>query len=53
MGLPRGLGETVYCMDETTRMLEPFDLREKLILADKGYDRNKFVRWIQKRGESL
>ena len=31
-------------------MLEPFDLRGKLILADKGYDSDKFVRWIEKRG---
>jgi hypothetical protein len=31
-------------------LLEPFDLRKKLILADKGYDRNKFVCWIGKRG---
>lgn len=31
-------------------ILEPFDLTGKLILADKGYDSNKFVRWIQERG---
>ena len=31
-------------------MLEPFDLRGKLILADKGYDSGKFVRWIKERG---
>ena len=31
-------------------MLEPFDLRGKLILADKGYDSGKFVRWIEERG---
>ena len=31
-------------------LLEPFDLRGKLILADKGYDSNKFVRWIESRG---
>ena len=31
-------------------MLEPFDLRGKLILADKGYDSDKFVRWIEERG---
>ena len=36
------------CMAET--LLEPFDLRGKLILADKGYDSNKFVRWIEARG---
>ena len=31
-------------------MLEPFDLREKLILADKRYDSDIFVRWIEERG---
>lgn len=31
-------------------LLESFDLRGKLILADKGYDSNKFVRWIESRG---
>ena len=31
-------------------MLEPFDLRGKLILADKGYDSDKFVRWIEEQG---
>ena len=31
-------------------MLEPFDLQGKLILADKGHDSDKFVRWIEKRG---
>lgn len=28
-------------------LLEGFDLRGKLILADKGYDSNKFVKWAQ------
>lgn len=31
-------------------LLEPFDLMEKLILADKGYDSDKFVRWVEQRG---
>ena len=31
-------------------MLELFDLTGKLILADKGYDSNKFVCWIKERG---
>ena len=31
-------------------LLEPFDLHGKLILADKGYDSDKFVRWVEKRG---
>lgn len=30
-------------------LLEPFDLSGKLILADKGYDSDKFVRWIEQR----
>ena len=30
--------------------LEPFDLSGKLILADKGYDSDKFVHWIEGRG---
>ena len=36
------------CMAQA--LLEPFDLRGKLILADKGYDSDKFVRWIEARG---
>ena len=31
-------------------LLEPFDLNGKIILADKGYDSNSFVRWIEQRG---
>ena len=31
-------------------LLGPFDLRGKLILADKGYDSDKFVKWIEERG---
>ena len=34
-------------------LLKPFDLRGKLILADKGYDSNKFVRWIEFRGGTV
>lgn len=31
-------------------LLEPFDLQSKLILADKGYDSDKFVKWVEVRG---
>lgn len=31
-------------------LLEPFDLTGKLILADKGYDSDKFVQWVERRG---
>ena len=31
-------------------LLEPFDLHGKLIIADKGYDSDKLVRWIEERG---
>ena len=31
-------------------LLEPFALNGKLILADKGYDSDKFVRWLEERG---
>lgn len=31
-------------------LLEPFDLNGKLILADKGYDSDKFVRWLEEQG---
>ena len=36
------------CMAQT--LLESFDLRGKLILSDKGYDSDKFVRWAEERG---
>ena len=36
------------CMAQA--LLEPFDLTGKLILADKGYDSDKFVKWIGERG---
>lgn len=32
-------------------LLEPFDLNGKLILTDKGYDSDKFVRWLEEQGE--
>ena len=31
-------------------LLEPLDLSGKLILADKGYDSDKFIHWIEARG---
>lgn len=31
-------------------LLEPFDLQGKLILADKGYDSDKLVKWVEERG---
>jgi len=31
-------------------LLEPFDLSRKLIIADKGYDSDKFIHWIEARG---
>jgi transposase len=34
-------------------LLEPFDLRGKLIIADKGYDSDKLVRWIEGRGGTV
>ena len=36
------------CLAQT--LLEPFDLHGKLIIADKGYDSDKLVRWIEERG---
>ncbi|MFR1358393.1 MAG: transposase [Ruthenibacterium lactatiformans] len=36
------------CMAQT--LLEPFDLRGKLIPADKGYDSDQFVRRVEERG---
>lgn len=36
------------CMAQA--LLEPCDLTDKLILADKGYDSDKLVRWIEERG---
>lgn len=34
-------------------LLESFDLHGKQILADKGYDSNKFVKWAQEHGETV
>jgi transposase len=31
-------------------LLEPFDLRGKFILADRGYDSQELVDWIEQRG---
>lgn len=31
-------------------LLEPFDLCGKLIIADKGYDSEWFVQWVEARG---
>ena len=31
-------------------LLETFELSGKQVLADKGYDSSKFVRWIETRG---
>lgn len=36
------------CMAQT--QLEPFELKGRIILADKGYDSDKFVRWVEERG---
>ncbi len=36
------------CMAQT--LLEPCDLSSRLILADKGYDGDKFVKWVGERG---
>ena len=32
------------------QLLEPFDLRGKYMIADKGYDGNRFVHRLEKRG---
>ena len=45
--LSRG-NQNDICMAQ--ELLEPFDLNDKMILADKGYDSDKFVRWIEQRG---
>ena len=31
-------------------LLDPFDLRGKIVLADKGYDSDRSVRWVEERG---
>ena len=45
--LSRG-NQNDICMAQ--ELLEPFDLNGKIILADKGYDSDSFVRWIEQRG---
>lgn len=35
------------------KLLEPFDLRGKYVIADKGYDSDKFIRWLEERGASV
>ena len=37
------------CMAQA--LLKTFDLNDKIIIADKGYDRDNFVRWIEQRGD--
>ena len=32
------------------QLLEPFDLRGKYVIADKGYDSDRFVHWLEERG---
>ena len=32
------------------KLLEPFDLRGKYIIADKGYDSDRFVHRLEERG---
>ena len=44
---PAGIA-MIFCMAQT--LLEPFDLRGKLILADKGYESDQVVRWVEERG---
>jgi len=34
-------------------LLEPFTLNNKLIIADKGYDSDKFIKWIKERGGAI
>ena len=39
------------CMAQT--LLEPFDLRDRLILVDKGYDSDQFIRWVEERSGNM
>ena len=57
--VPDGLGNPLrFLLSSGTRndicmaqaLLESFDLNGKLILADKGYDSDKFVRRLKERG---
>lgn len=34
-------------------LLEPFDLRDRLILVDKGYDSDQFIRWVEERSGNM
>ena len=43
-----GGNQNDICMAQ--ELLEPFDLTGKLILADRGYDSAKFIRWVEERG---
>ena len=31
-------------------LLEPFDLKGRVVIADKGYDSDKLIHWIEQRG---
>ena len=31
-------------------LLDPFDLRGKIVLADKGYDSDRSVKWVEESG---
>ena len=35
------------------KLLEPFNLRGKFVIADKGYDSDKFVRWLEEQGTAV
>lgn len=35
---------------QAQELLEPFDLCGKLVIADKGYDSDKFAQWVEARG---
>ena len=43
-----GGNQNDICMAQ--ELLESFDLTGKLILADRGYDSGKFIRWVEERG---
>lgn len=42
--LYRGNRNTICLAKE---LMESFDLNERLVLDDKGYDSDKFVRWVE------
>ena len=44
--LSRGNRNDIYPAPE---LLKGFDLQGKLVLADKGYDRDPFVKWVESR----